>query len=482
MGDDEPSDEPEGPPPIETKCFQKFGQIYYGDCQRQPNGTYVRQGFGRQVLTGETVAWDPDGKGQRVTLGAYEGYWENQRMSGRGKYKWNDGSSYEGDFLNGQMEGVGIFRWPDGSSYNGAWHKGQMHGQGRFESRLDGDFLEGHFHRNCYQEFDGRWIDVLGEHRRMEREMLVDGDTRRILVIRCSTPEELSQAIRRVQEDENLVPFVISDQSVQESPLVWLQSSGRGSGGGEETTIQVSEVALAKRRQHDYKKMLFEKIQAALLTAQTFTVVFDDPQDISGVVDPGNPQEEQQPEPSAGGFGKSNDTTGKKKIFSNLPEEWRLSNLVDDHSFPSELFDLKLFHGRSKQDFFLPREMRGVWLKQPGGADSAAEEAAGADGEAPPADAAPPAEGEPSGEGGEGGAVKDTSAFVEPLLTDTPKVYLLRSCAVAQGKIESERGSDVIREEVVRQFGSHLPLHRCAILVLSQESYLPRADDLHATY
>ena len=57
-----------------------------------------------------------------------------------------------------------------------------------------------------------------------------------------------------------------------------------------------------------------------------------------------------------------------------------------------------------------------------------------------------------------------------------------RQGAVAQGKIESERGSDVIREEVVRQFGSHLPLHRCAILVLSQESYLPRADDLHATY
>lgn len=445
MAEEEPAAKEE-PPQIETKCFKSCGQIYYGDCLKEPDGTFVRQGFGRQVITGNTI------QGQSVTLGIHEGQWENQQLNGRGTYKWQDGSSYDGDFLEGQMEGVGVFKWPDGSTYSGAWRKGQMHGQGRFESRLDGDFLEGHFHQNCYQEFDGSWINVLNEHRKMERQMLVDGDKRRILVIRCDSPSDLEKTMRRVQEEENLIPFVISDYSVTDSPLYWLES-----GGAEDTTLQVSDAVLAKRRQHDYKQMVYDKIQTALLTAQTFTVVFGDPNNSTTT---GTSTQEQGT--GASGFSSP----------GGLPEEWRLSNLMDEHSFPLELFDLKLFHGRYKADFFLPSEKRSPWLSlgpaQPSQAEAVVAEEVG---EAPAA----AEEGEETE-----GKIPTTPQPGFGALKEVPTVYLLRFCVVAQGKIESERGSDAIREDVVRQFGAHLPLHRCAILVLSKESYLPKAEDLHA--
>lgn len=416
------------------RCFRICGQVYYGEC-KEVGGVLLRHGSGKQVICGKTV------KGETLKLSTYDGYWNKDEMTGRGSYTWYDGSSYDGDFANGDLNGVGKFRWPDGSSYDGTWLKGQMHGQGRFESRLGADFLEGSFHRNSFQGFDGGWVHVLKQHRKMERQELEAGDKRRIPVVRCSSPGDLEATMNRLLDEDNLVPFIVSDQRQQEtSPLDWLEEAT------DETTIHVSYAARSKRRQHDYQKLLYGKIQASLLTMQPFTVVFGDPRKL-----PGN-------QGSSTGF---SDT---------LPAEWQLSHLFDDHSFPLELFDLRLFHGRYKVDYFLPPEKRSTWLRPPGdrppapadeGSVEAASNAAEEGGEAPAAD------GEPGAEAGDETETKEAAQGENAgKIDETPTVYLLRFCVVALGKIDAGRGADAIREDVVRQFSQHLPLHRCAIVVL----------------
>mmetsp|Transcript_14778 Transcript_14778/g.19165 ORF Transcript_14778/g.19165 Transcript_14778/m.19165 type:complete len:111 (-) Transcript_14778:360-692(-) len=62
----------------------------------------------------------------------YSGNWENDVMSGEGKYMFASGAWYNGEFVNGKMEGHGKYKWPDGSSYTGGWRENKMHGEVRF--------------------------------------------------------------------------------------------------------------------------------------------------------------------------------------------------------------------------------------------------------------------------------------------------------------------------------------------------------------
>jgi len=95
-------------------------------------------------------------------------------------------ATYEGAFVGGQLHGHGRFVWPDGSAYEGAFHFGTMNGQGRLDSRFDGRFLQGRFHRNCFQKQDGRWVDVLEQHRLEEQQQILEGDPNALLVKRCA--------------------------------------------------------------------------------------------------------------------------------------------------------------------------------------------------------------------------------------------------------------------------------------------------------
>lgn len=275
----------------------------------------------------------------------------------------------------------------------------------------------------------------------MERQQLLDGDSRRIPVLRITSPADLTKMMEQMTEKENLVPFVISDKSFTDSPIGWVE------GAADETTIHLSYAALAKRRQHDYQKMLYDKIQASLLSMQPFTVVFGKP----SAAGTGNPQQS-----SSSGFG-------------DMPNDWKMTNFFDDHSFPLELFDPRIFHGRYKADYFLPLEKRCPWLRPP----------------PPVAESPAPLEENEAGEsvsGEESGSANAeeadaTAADSKPVkkFPQAPTVHLLRFCVVALSKVDSEKGADGIRDEVIRQFSQHLPLHRTAILVLSRDGVGPPA-------
>jgi len=195
----EEEQEPAEPEILKNKCFRVGSQLYYGECKvgyRERKGTFVRHGLGRQVSSVATpaaykfAAVDQEKPSyETVVLGTYEGNFEEDLMSGSqgtNTYKWSDGSSYEGAFVGGQLHGHGRFVWPDGSAYEGAWYMGTMNGQGRLNSRFDGRFLQGRFHRNCFQKQDGRWVDVVQQLRLEEAPLGAQGRLKATL--RAATP------------------------------------------------------------------------------------------------------------------------------------------------------------------------------------------------------------------------------------------------------------------------------------------------------
>lgn len=49
----------------------------------------------------------------------------NNKMHGKGTFKWNDGRQYEGNYIEDKKEGWGEFRWPDGKKFIGEWKNGK---------------------------------------------------------------------------------------------------------------------------------------------------------------------------------------------------------------------------------------------------------------------------------------------------------------------------------------------------------------------
>ena len=43
----------------------------------------------------------------------YEGYFENGKMSGKGKFTYADGEVYDGEWKEGKMHGIGLYRFAD---------------------------------------------------------------------------------------------------------------------------------------------------------------------------------------------------------------------------------------------------------------------------------------------------------------------------------------------------------------------------------
>ncbi|GAX82932.1 hypothetical protein CEUSTIGMA_g10359.t1 [Chlamydomonas eustigma] len=75
----------------------------------------------------------------------YDGEFQEDAVSGFGKFSYPSGACYEGQWLNGLYNGNGKYSWPDGRSYEGAWVDNKMHGHGVFTD-ASGHKWEGDFH------------------------------------------------------------------------------------------------------------------------------------------------------------------------------------------------------------------------------------------------------------------------------------------------------------------------------------------------
>ena len=62
----------------------------------------------------------------------YDGDWVNNKLQGKGRFKWPDGRVYTGEYVNDKKDGKGQFEWPDGKKYNGDWKNGKQHGIGEY--------------------------------------------------------------------------------------------------------------------------------------------------------------------------------------------------------------------------------------------------------------------------------------------------------------------------------------------------------------
>jgi hypothetical protein len=395
------SEEPQEPveptePEIHKKCFRIGGQVYYGECKAaEDSEDFIRHGYGKQVFSAATVT------GEMAIMAEYEGYWVEDVIHGHGSYKWADGSSYEGNFIDGQMHGYGRYQWPEGSSFSGMWANNQMSGQGRFDSAFDGDFLQGTFRRNCFQQHNSMWLDVHREHRKAERLRIAEGEPRGINILRCTTKDAFEQGLAETLA-ENLIPLVVADESFQGDPLNWVSPCTAA------TTVRLDQVALAKRRQSDYCRSFYDAIKEALVTHNWFTIVYD-------AVSEENPQT------------GTDDTVASGPL--SLPEEWRLEHFFDQKCLPLEVFDLKLFNGRRMSQFYLPDK------------DKAETESKEED------DAQPP----------------------EPLEEEPKVVHNLRLMLVTLGRIAAEMSDSEVRAGIIARYGTHVPLHRTQIILLSED-------------
>ena len=64
----------------------------------------------------------------------YEGDFEEDLRHGNGLFQWANGESYKGDYLRDERTGHGVYNWPDGASYEGSFLNGIRHGEGTYLS------------------------------------------------------------------------------------------------------------------------------------------------------------------------------------------------------------------------------------------------------------------------------------------------------------------------------------------------------------
>lgn len=102
-----------------------------------------------------------DGKGRYIDCKGnyYEGEWKDGKANGQGTLCVENGSKYEGSWVDDTQEGYGEEVFPDGTSYKGNYSKGQKSGQGKFFWG-DGTFYEGEFNESVISgKGTIKWID-----------------------------------------------------------------------------------------------------------------------------------------------------------------------------------------------------------------------------------------------------------------------------------------------------------------------------------
>ena len=83
---------------------------------------YVGEWLGER-MHGKGVLTDTDG-------GKYEGFFYENKKTGRGRYTYMNGEIYEGEWKDDEKEGYGTLYKLDGATYSGEWRKGVRHGFG----------------------------------------------------------------------------------------------------------------------------------------------------------------------------------------------------------------------------------------------------------------------------------------------------------------------------------------------------------------
>eukprot|EP00933_Yihiella_yeosuensis_P042855 TRINITY_DN37510_c0_g1_i1.p1 TRINITY_DN37510_c0_g1~~TRINITY_DN37510_c0_g1_i1.p1 ORF type:complete len:561 (+),score=129.40 TRINITY_DN37510_c0_g1_i1:77-1684(+) len=506
---------------IVNKCFRSGGQLYHGECKagyKELQGTYVRHGFGRQVISAAAPAGPgPDGlpSFETVVLSTYDGNWEEGLPSGHGSSKWSDGSSYEGNMSEGHLDGHGRFVWPDGSTYEGNFAKGVMQGQGRFDSRFDGGrFMQGRFHRNCFQRSDGKWVDVLRLLKGNEYKLIVAGNPlaeAAEAAAAAATATSMSSLIKRKKNagsgvdatslpvrrcsaddlrmhlafalNQNLMPLVLAEDSMELSALDCFITSGAVTDPAAQC-VSVRLAAVAQRRHSDYHRFFHDALKHSLLSGSFFSIVFED---------------------DDGGCTLGADETGEANWISrrpspgipqhSVPQEWRLADFFNDSSLPPEIFTPTLFNARGRPKLFLPENVP----SDSSGCNAAMAPADGdpADGEAGDGDggdaaaeekaqqaadlarqvgnlAAPTLSPPPASNVGPTGHIFELPADAiegspgtATEVAGMPVTHLLRPSLIATGRFPAGLADNDVRLMVRSRFGKHIPVHRLAVLLLT---------------
>jgi len=91
---------------IESFIFAN-GDQYDGEYIVTDKGQIIRHGYGKYISTNQ----------QSI----YEGSWNQDKMHGRGRLIFSNGTSYEGEFQSNFYQGIGTYTWADGSQYAGLW-------------------------------------------------------------------------------------------------------------------------------------------------------------------------------------------------------------------------------------------------------------------------------------------------------------------------------------------------------------------------
>ena len=81
----------------------------------------------------------------------YVGDWKNGARTGKGVYTWTNGDTYEGDWVQNKRTGKGTFKSSDGNTvYVGDWKDGRKEGQGVLTLKDSGEEYKGLFRHDIY--------------------------------------------------------------------------------------------------------------------------------------------------------------------------------------------------------------------------------------------------------------------------------------------------------------------------------------------
>ena len=61
----------------------------------------------------------------------YEGDMVDNKITGRGKYIWQNDQEYDGEWLNDEQSGYGVYKSLKGKLYEGNFLKSKRHGRGK---------------------------------------------------------------------------------------------------------------------------------------------------------------------------------------------------------------------------------------------------------------------------------------------------------------------------------------------------------------
>lgn len=421
------------------RCFRNAGQIYFGDVVESEDGSCMRHGQGRQIITATTVA------GDNVMWGRYEGAWKDDRMTGTGTYRW-DGTVYQGVFLDGRPHGRGRLTWPEGSYYDGAWRDGEMTGQGSFYSAYEGYTSHGKFVRNCVKRHDGNWVNLVEKREADWAACLRIGASpppmnggpapasEHVLPVTFCSSEELADKVAETLSARRRVPLILASDSCPKAggsngsmaPLWCLEEAGKH-GCSPTTTVHLLYAAAEKRRKRDHAQIFRDAIREALLTYRPFCLVF--PDDGDG---------EENPQDDSG----------------SLPAALGLDEFLEPCSLPADLFDLQHFHTLLGFERFLPPEKQGARAALPA-AKVAAGVAEAAQGDAAPAE-----------DGGAGETTEEAASAAHPPVLAPLLLYLLRFALVSLRRVRSGADAEEVRQHVIRRFAESVPLHRTSVIVV----------------